>query len=144
MPSDLDLYDYSLPPELIAQHPLSPRDASRMLVVRRGQDSVAHHLFTDLAALLPRRSVLVFNNTRVLPARLTCTLPGGAPAQALLVRELAPGRWQAMVKHARRLKPGQVLDFAQGRLPARCVERTPDGQWVLDFLQPDSLAQRLE
>lgn len=152
MSSALDAYDYILPPEQIAQAPLRQRDASRLMVLRRGQPGWEHCRFSDLPDLLPRRSVLVFNNTRVIPARLFGTREGGdralsqmqRPIEALLLAEVAPGRWQAMVKPARRLKAGYAICFGGGELRARCVERTAEGYWLLDFEAPSSVRERLE
>ena len=148
MASALDAYDFALPPGQIAQTPLPVRDASRLMVVRRGRPGWEHRRFSDLPGLLPPRSVLVFNNTRVFPARLKGMRaggrPDGRPVEALLVEEVAPGRWRALVKPARRLKPGQAVSFAGGMLPARCVERTPEGHWLLDFEDPGTFRERLE
>lgn len=144
MASGLAAYDYVLPPELIAQTPLAQRDAARLLVARRGQPGWRHGHFNELAGLLPAGCVLVFNNTRVIPARLKGERRGGGPVEVLLVEERGPGRWRAMVKHARRLKPGEALRLAGGQVTARCVERTPEGHWLLDFDGPETFRQRLE
>jgi S-adenosylmethionine:tRNA ribosyltransferase-isomerase len=160
--SALDAYDYVLPPERIAQAPLAQRDASRLMVLQRGQPGWRHERFSRLpeilAERLPRGTVLVFNNTRVIPAKLvgrrlahvegsgaaTGTASTGGALEALLVEELGPGRWRAMVKPARRLKAGQAVTFGDGVLTARCVERTAEGQWVLDFDDPSTFRERLE
>ena len=139
----LDALRFEVPPEQIAQEPLARRDRSRLMLLRRGRPGAAHHAFTDLPGLLPPRAVLVVNNTRVLPARLPLALPGGAASEALLVAEQAPGRWEAMVKGARRIRPGARLDFCGGHLPARAVERTAEGTWVLAFDDPPTFRERL-
>ena len=144
MGSALDAYDFALPPELIAQHPLAQRDASRLLVLRRQQPGWRHAQFTGLPDVLPPESVLVFNNTRVIPARLLGVRPGGYPVEVLLVDEPSPGQWRAMVKPARRLKPGQILRLASGMLSATCIERTAEGYWVLQFDDPGSFRATLE
>jgi S-adenosylmethionine:tRNA ribosyltransferase-isomerase len=144
MASGLAAYDFVLPSGLIAQTPLAQRDAARLLVVRRGQPGWAHHRFSDLPDLLPAGAILVCNNTRVIPARLKGERAGGGAVEALLVDEAAQGRWRAMVKPARRLKPGQGLRFADGAVTARCVERTPEGYWLLAFDEPETFRQRLE
>lgn len=144
MQDSLDRYDFELPPELIAQAPLPERDRSRMMVLRRGQDGVAHRVFRDLPAVLPPDALLVMNNTRVQPRRLAGQLPGGTAVEALLVEAHGPGRWAAMVRKARRLKPGMRVDFADGHLPATAEERTAEGYWVLAFDDPQTFSQRLE
>ena len=88
--------------------------------------------------------MLVFNNTRVIPARLIGERPDGRPLEALLVEAVPPGRWQAVVRKARRLRPGDVVHFAAGTLAARCVERTPEGYWLLEFEHPETFRERLE
>jgi S-adenosylmethionine:tRNA ribosyltransferase-isomerase len=137
-------YDYPLPEHLIAQHPLPSRDGSRLMLLRRGEDALAHHRFSELPSLLPPGALVVLNNTRVPPRRLAARLPSGVELEALLVAEEGPGLWRALVRKARRLKPGMAVPFAEGRLPARAVERTADGGWRLQFERPDTLAERLE
>ena len=144
MGSALDAYDFVLPPEQIAQRPLAQRDASRLMVLRRGTPGWRHAQFADLLDVLPPRCMLVFNNTRVIPARLLGERPGGYPVEALLVDEVAPGRWRAMVKPARRVRAGQTLRFASGAMTAYCLERTTEGHWLLDFGDPGTFWQRLE
>ncbi len=144
MADGMHLYHYDLPPHLIAQRPIPGRDQSRLMLLRRGREGAAHHVFTDLPGLLPAGCVLVVNNTRVMPRRLPGRLPGGGRIDALLVEEEAPGRWRAMIRNARRIKPGMELSFAAGHIPASAVERTGDGQWRLAFHDPGTLPQRLE
>lgn len=144
MADALERYDYELPAHLIAQEPARPRDAARMMVLRRGRDGVRHCRFHQLADLLPDRALLVVNNTKVQPVRLTARLQGGTTVEALLVEELGPGRWRAMVRRARRLKPGMRVPFAGGELAAQAVERTEAGHWVLAFEAPETFQARLE
>ncbi len=144
MPDRFELYDYDLPEHLIAQHPLPSRDASRLMLLRRGRDGSAHHVFHELPELLAPGSLLVLNNTRVPPRRLVARLPSGVQIEALLVTEEAPGLWRALVRKARRVKPGMRIPFAEGHLPAQALERTADGGWRLRFEAPESLAARLE
>src|SRR5688572_7673462 len=99
-------FDYALPDELIAQEPIEPRDAARLLVVRRSDGSLAHHHVRDLPALLEPGDRLVANRSRVLPARILGRLHGGGRAEFLLLRRVAPGRWQALGRPARRLRVG--------------------------------------
>jgi S-adenosylmethionine:tRNA ribosyltransferase-isomerase len=144
MGSALDAYDFPLPTELIAQHPVPQRDASRLMVLSRGQSGCSHHRFADLPGLLPRQSTLVFNNTRVIPARLVGERPGGRPVEVLLIEEAEQGVWRAMARPARRLRPGQELRLAEGNLVARCLERTPEGYWLLAFTEPETFRERLD
>ena len=103
-------FDYHLPPELIAQTPLEPRDASRLLVLRRNAGRIEHRRFADLARYLPPGCVLVLNRSRVIPARLYGRRQDtGRPVELLLLRRESPGLWQALGKPGRRLRPGATL-----------------------------------
>jgi S-adenosylmethionine:tRNA ribosyltransferase-isomerase len=109
-----DDYDFGLPAERIAQHPLERRDASRLLVVDRVNGTVAHRTFADITELFDPRDVLVVNRTRVLRARLLGTRASGAPAEILLLKPLGDARYEAMVSPGGKLKPGRRVDFAPG------------------------------
>src|SRR6266702_4346060 len=104
-------FNYTLPQELIAQEPLEPRDAARLLVLDRTGARVAHHHVRELPELLRPGDLLVANRSRVLPARVRGRLRGGGTAELLLLRRLAPGRWQALARPARRLRPGDIVSI---------------------------------
>jgi S-adenosylmethionine:tRNA ribosyltransferase-isomerase len=104
-------FDYPLPPELIAQHPLPDRAASRLLVLDRASGQVRHRRFTELLTLVAPGDVLVLNVSRVIPARLRGTREGGAAAELLLVRELPDGTWLALGHPGGKLKPGRRVRF---------------------------------
>ncbi len=144
MKERLEDYDFDIPQRLIAQFPLPRRDQSRLLLLRRGEQGRSHHRFEDLPRLLPSGSVLVVNNTRVLPHRLAARLPSGARVEALLVKVGKDGVCSALVKKARRLKPGMEIPFAKGRLTATALERDARGAWKLVFEDPESLPERLQ
>src|SRR6202171_5534338 len=116
----LDDFDYTLPEELIAQEPLEPRDAARLLVLDRTADRTAHHHVRDLPNLLRAGDLLVANRSRVLPARVRGRLRGGGNAEFLLLRRLAAGSWQALARPARRLRPGDVV-FVTPQLRVRVI-----------------------
>src|SRR5258708_20445088 len=105
----LDDFDYALPPELIAQEPLEPRDSARLLVLDRAGAGVAHHHVRELPELLRPGDLLVANRSRVLPTRVRGKLRGGGTAEFLLLRRLGPGKWQPLPSPARRLPPGDVV-----------------------------------
>lgn len=105
----LSSYDYELPPERIAQNPVSPRDNSRLLVV--DSESHAHRIFRDLPGLLQKGDLLVMNDTRVIPARLYGQKSSGAAVEVLLLEERQPNVWLALVKPGRRLAPGAEILF---------------------------------
>jgi S-adenosylmethionine:tRNA ribosyltransferase-isomerase len=138
--------DYELPPELIAQHPVEPRDSSRLLVYRRGDGEVRHETFHGLQALLPDRTLVVVNDTRVVPARLRLRRPGGGEAEVLLLERLGGEVWEALARPSRRLRPGMQLgavelldDLGEGRWRLR-LEGEPAGEPPL----PPYITERLD
>ncbi|MFQ4135863.1 tRNA preQ1(34) S-adenosylmethionine ribosyltransferase-isomerase QueA [Nodosilinea sp. PGN35] len=106
----LAAYQYSLPPEKIAQTPVTPRDASRLLVVE-SPTTHCHQHFRDLPALLQPGDLLVLNDTRVIPARLLGYKPSGAQVEVFLLEEQGNDQWLALVRPGRRLKPGATVHF---------------------------------
>jgi len=105
-------FDYNLPPELIAQTPLEPRDSSRLLVLDRKTGSISHRQFSEITSFLREGDVMVFNDSRVLPARLKGKRAGtGGKAEILLLKHLPGGDWEAMVKPAKQLKPGEKVEI---------------------------------
>ena len=107
-------YDFDLPAELIAQEPAPDRDASRLLVLDRGTGALAHRRFRELPSLLRPGDLLVTNRSRVFRARLLGRRPGGGQAELLLVRRLAGDEWLALVRPGRRLRPGTLVQVAEG------------------------------
>ncbi|HXI32458.1 MAG TPA: tRNA preQ1(34) S-adenosylmethionine ribosyltransferase-isomerase QueA [Gemmatimonadales bacterium] len=104
-------FDYSLPPDRIAQEPLADRAASRLLVLERDSGRVSHRHFPQLLDLIAPEDVLVLNVSRVIPARLLGTREGGQPAELLLVREAGDGSWLALAHPGGKLKPGRRVRF---------------------------------
>jgi S-adenosylmethionine:tRNA ribosyltransferase-isomerase len=105
-------FDYNLPQELIAQTPLEPRDSSRLLVLNRQDGSIAHRRFTDILEFLRDGDMMVFNNSRVLPARLKGKREGsGGAVEVLLLRQLEPNLWESLVKPAKRLFAGAKIEI---------------------------------
>ncbi len=126
----VDLFDFALPPELIALRPARPRDAARMLVVQ-GEAGFADRGVRDLPSLLRRGDVLVFNDTRVIPAQLEGQR-GAARIGATLHKRVDLRRWQAFVRNAKRLRKGELVEFGGG-VTALAEDRLPDGSFVLAF-----------
>ena len=117
--------EYSLPPELIAQHPATRRDESRLLVLQRASGEIRHRRFRDLPDELADELVVV-NDTRVVPARLRLTMPGGGDAEVLLLEPLnGAGEWEGLARPTRRLKPGQRLGAVE------LLEHLGEGRWRL-------------
>ena len=127
-------FDYHLPPELIAQRPVEPRDRSRLLVLDRATGLIAHRRFADLPEYLHSGDLLVVNDSRVLPARLHgIREASGGRVELLLLRETAAQRWLALARPAKRLRRGDRLRFAGGRLVAVVRELREAGQRVVEF-----------
>lgn len=126
----VDLFDFDLPNDRIALRPARPRDAARLLYVP-GQGGFADKGVLDLPDLLAPGDVLVFNDTRVIPAWLE-GYRGAARIGATLHKRIDLRRWQAFVRNAKRLKTGDLIEFAAG-VSAFAEERHPDGSWTLTF-----------
>ncbi|HTB36294.1 MAG TPA: tRNA preQ1(34) S-adenosylmethionine ribosyltransferase-isomerase QueA [Reyranella sp.] len=131
----VDLFDFDLPDDLIAQRPASPRDSARLLDV--ASDGLHDRLVRDLPGLLRRGDLLVFNDTKVIPAKLKGVRGGASGRQdvaveALLIRDLGGGRWLSFARPTKRLRPDDGLAFAGG-LGAKVEAKNEDGSVVLTF-----------
>jgi S-adenosylmethionine:tRNA ribosyltransferase-isomerase len=131
----VDLFDFVLPDDLIAQRPVHPRDSARLLDV--APDGLHDQTVRDLPALLRCGDLLVINDTKVIPARLIGMRLAAAGRQdvaveALLIRDLGLGRWLSFARPAKRLRRGDELTFA-GRLGAKVAGKNEDGSIVLAF-----------
>ena len=107
-------YDFELSPDRIAQEPVEPRDACKLMVVDRASGRISHHIFRDLPGFMHAGDALVVNTTRVFRARLLGTRPSGAPGEVLLLRQLDADRWEAMVSPGGKLRPGRTMTVAPG------------------------------
>jgi S-adenosylmethionine:tRNA ribosyltransferase-isomerase len=125
-------FDFILPERLIAQHPSSERDSSRLMVVWRKSGKREHRRFRELPEILGGGHFLVINNTRVFPARLYACRPGqDEEIEVLLLKELAPRDWLALVKPARKAPIGQKLLL--GDLSAQVIEVKETGSRIFRF-----------
>jgi S-adenosylmethionine:tRNA ribosyltransferase-isomerase len=125
----VDLFDFELPAERIALRPAEPRDSARLLLV--GPEGLRDHVVRDLPALLRAGDMLVFNDTRVIPARLEGQR-GDARIGATLHKREGPRSWRAFVRNARRLRIGDRIDFGAG-VTAIAEEKGEDGAILLAF-----------
>ncbi|MFW2336110.1 tRNA preQ1(34) S-adenosylmethionine ribosyltransferase-isomerase QueA [Ilumatobacter sp.] len=121
-------FDYELPPERIAQTPVEPRDSARLLV-DRGVEAPSHRHVRDLADILRPGDLLVVNDTKVMPARLPLQRATGGAAEVLMLEPLDGSRttWEALIRPAKRLKPGEVLHSPSGTPIVEIGERTEAG-----------------
>jgi S-adenosylmethionine:tRNA ribosyltransferase-isomerase len=136
-------FDYHLPPGLIAQHPIEPRDSSRLLVLDRSDGSIRHRTFRDMLEYLNPGDTLVFNNSRVIPARLKGTIGNGEKhAEILLLRQIDGRTWEALVRPGRNLPPGAQVMLSNGKgleTTATVTGRHEDGTRIIEFSNPDLL-----
>ncbi|HEY2874110.1 MAG TPA: tRNA preQ1(34) S-adenosylmethionine ribosyltransferase-isomerase QueA [Reyranella sp.] len=125
----VDLFDFDLPQELIAQRPASPRDSARLLDV--AADGLNDRSVRDLPRLLQPGDLLVFNDTKVIPARLIGTRTSGGKVEALLIRQQASDRWLAFARPGKRLRIGDALTF--GTLTGKVADKHTDGSIDIVF-----------
>ena len=136
-------FDFDLPDRLIAQTPAPVRDGSKMMVVWRDTGKREHRIFRDLPDILDSDSFLVVNNTKVFPARLRASRPGKREEiEILLLKELRPLDWLALVKPARKALPGQ--EFIIGGRTAKVLEARESGSRVFRFESGGDLNQLFE
>ncbi|MDR3562718.1 MAG: tRNA preQ1(34) S-adenosylmethionine ribosyltransferase-isomerase QueA [Negativicutes bacterium] len=127
-------FDYHLPEELIAQQPADIRDHSRLLVLDRTTGALSHRLFFDLPQYLAAGDTLVFNDTRVIPARLIGIKAGtGAKVEVFLLHRLDADRWEALVKPGRKLRPGTMVEF-NAELSCEILAVTDFGGRIVRFV----------
>lgn len=128
-----DFY-FDLPERLIAQHPLEQRDASRLLVLNRADGSVTHRHFRDLLEYVQPGDCMVFNNSRVIPARLMGHAVGKTtPIEVLLLIDRGDGLWECLTRPGRKTREGVELVFGDGLLTASVEAVQPDGNRLIRF-----------
>ncbi len=127
-------YYYDLPEELIAQDPLADRASSRLMVLDKDTGEVVHKHFYDIADYLQPGDCLVLNNTKVMPARLYGVKEGtGAVIEVLLLKRLADGCYETLVRPGKKAKPGTVLSFGDGTLQGKVLEVLEEGNRKIQF-----------
>lgn len=130
----VDLFDFHLPEELIAQVPLQNRTDSRLMVVNKETGELKHEIFKNISEYLREGDCLVLNDTKVLPARLFGVKKDtGAKIEVLLLKQLEGDQWETLIKPAKRVKEGTEIDFGDGLLTAVCTGTSEHGGRVLEF-----------
>lgn len=125
-------FNFDLPEDLIAQTPLENRQDSRMLVVDRTCKTLKDSAFSDISSYLTEGDLIVVNNTRVFPARLSGKSETGAQIETFLVEEIEDGIWMTLAKPARRLKPGKKIFFGD-HLIGEVLEKSADGKVIVKY-----------
>ncbi|MDD5722208.1 MAG: tRNA preQ1(34) S-adenosylmethionine ribosyltransferase-isomerase QueA [Syntrophales bacterium] len=137
-------FHYNLPEDLIAQKPCAQRDHSRMMVVDRARGSFECRYFYELPEFLDRDDLLVINNSKVIPAKLSGEKTTGATIELLLLEEKgAPTTWEVLLRPAKRVRVGTKISF-DGRSWAEVLERVSDKKWVVRFHTEDGFNTFLE
>ena len=127
-----DFY-FELPEELIAQTPLEKRDSSRLLHLDKVTGEMEHRHFYDLLDYLHEGDCMVFNDSRVLPARLIGARPSGGSVELVLLRDLGEGRWECLSRPGRKTKPGTEIHFGDGELKATVEAVAEGGNRIVRF-----------
>ena len=129
-------FNYDLPKELIAQHPLEKRDESRLMVLHKDTKEIEHKTFKDIIDYLEPGDCLVRNNTKVIPARLYGNIIGketAKPVEVLLLKQLENDNWEAMVRPGKKLRTGAKVEFGNGLLKAEILEVLENGDRKVHF-----------
>ena len=133
-------FDYHLASEFIAQTPVQPRDHSRLMVLHRADGAMEHRHFFEIVDFLRPGDVLVFNDSRVIAARLIGRKEGsGGRVEILLLRRLSPGLWETLVKPARRVNVGTGMEFAADNLRGEVLERGEGAIRLVHFSDEEAL-----
>ncbi len=140
-----DDFDFELPERLIAQTPLSKRDASKLLVLDKKTGEIEHKHFDDILSYLNKGDVLVLNDTKVIPARLYgIKEETGAVIEIIMLKEESEDVWQCLVKPAKRIKVGSIVNFGDGKLKAECIECREEGIRVFRLIYSGILLEILD
>ena len=132
---NIDLFDFYLPEELIAQKPSEKRDHSRLLAINYGSKTYEDKNFYDILDYLKPGDVLVRNNTKVIPARLLGVKEKtGAHCELLLLKQLDGDNWECLTRPAKSLKVGARVDFGEGKLIAEVIEEKDEGIRICKFI----------
>lgn len=134
----LEEFMFNLPPELIAQEPLEPRDACRMMVLNRATGTIEHRHFLDLADMLEPGDVVVINDTRVLPGVIRGSRTSGGQIELKLVSRKSQDVWDCLAESRRQLEVGEILSFGDSLLVGTVLERNVhDTGWMIRFRARD-------
>lgn len=131
---DISDFDYELPEELIAQIPVEPRDSSRLMVLDPSNHTIEHRRFSELGDFLKRGDLLIFNDTRVIPARLIGAREHtGGKVEVFLLRQIEKDQWEALVKPGRKVRVGSVVKFSE-ELSCEILAHTDFGGRIVRFI----------
>jgi len=130
-----DDFNFDLPENLIAQHPIEKRDESRLMILDKKTGKIEHQKFYNIIDLLEKGDTLVLNDTKVIPARLFGTKDKtDAHIELLLLKNTKNNIWECLVKPAKRVKEGTIISFGDGILKAKCINTGEEGIRHLEFI----------
>ena len=138
-------FNFHLPEELIAQHPLEKRDTSRLMVLDKATGEIEHKHFYDVLNYLNLGDTLVLNNTRVLPARLIGEKENtGGKIEFLLLKRIEGDKWECLAKPGKRAKIGTIFTFGEGKLKCKVVDIVEEGNRIIEFIYDGIFEQVLD
>ena len=138
-------FNYQLPEELKAQHPLEKRDTSRLMVLDKATGEIEHKHFYDVLNYLKPRETLVLNNTRVLPAKLIGEKENtGGKIEFLLLKRIEGDKWECLAKPGKRAKIGTIFTFGEGKLKCKVVDIVEEGNRIIEFIYDGIFEQVLD
>lgn len=140
----LSEFDYNLPENLIAQLPADKRENSKMMVLDRNTKTIQHKHFYDIVDLIDENSILVLNNTKVMPARLYgMKEETGAKIEVFLLKQLKGKTWETLIKPSKRVKEGTIIKISD-ELSAKAIEKTEeDGGWIVELIYEGNILEVL-
>ena len=140
----LSEFDYNLPENLIAQLPADKRENSKMMVLDRNTKTIQHKHFYDIVDLIDENSILVLNNTKVMPARLYgMKEETGAKIEVFLLKQLEGKTWETLIKPSKRVKEGTIIKISD-ELSAKAIEKTEeDGGWLVELIYEGNILEVL-
>ena len=131
---DINLFDFYLPQELIAQKPSELRQNARLLVLNKDEETIADEHFYDITKYFSAGDVIVLNNTKVIPARLRgVKVPTGAHIETILLKSLPDDHYEVLVGNAKAFKVGSVVSFGDGLLLMECITKKDEGIHIVKF-----------
>lgn len=136
-------FDYNLPEELIAQTPSEKRDECKMMVLDKQTQSIEHKHFYDIVDYLDENTILVLNNTKVIPARLYGYKDTGALIEIFLLKDKGDKNWEALIKPSKRIKVGTEIKISD-ELKAKALENLGDGKWLIELIYDGILYEILD
>ncbi len=126
-------FNFDLPDELIAQHPLEDRSSSKLLVLDKETGAIEHQVFKDVIEYFEPGDCLVLNDSRVLPARIFGVKDTGATVEFLLLKRVEGDKWETLVKPGRKAKLGAIFSFGEGLMRGEIVDMADEGARIIEF-----------